>query len=68
MENKWIPREKLEKDMKLGLLYAKSSTKCANCGHSVLIGRKGKCICNWCGHYIFKDKKEEFMYRMGELL
>lgn len=62
-----ISRVKLENDIKKGIYYAKNSTKCSYCGHSMLIGRKDKIICSWCKHWIFKDKKQEFLYRMGEI-
>lgn len=39
---------------------------CPNCGHSVLFSRKDKAICSWCKHYVFKDKKTEFEYRLKE--
>lgn len=38
-----------------------------NCGHRVIVPEsKNKEICNWCGHYVFKDKREEFRYRVKE--
>lgn len=40
-----------------------------NCGHSILIYPPAtKRICSWCGHYVFKDKNEEFRYRLKEQL
>ena len=68
MRKKGISRTQLEKDIKKGIEITKNSSKCSNCGHSMLIGRKGKVICSWCGHYIFKDKKEEFEYRLRGLI
>lgn len=36
------------------------------CGHKVMIdNHRIKTLCNWCGNYVFKSKKDEFMYRMG---
>lgn len=35
------------------------------CGHSVTItNRFNNRICDWCGNMVFKNKKDEFMYRM----
>ena len=68
MENKWVSRKQLEKDIEKGIFITKNSVKCKHCGHSMLIGRKEKIICNWCGHYVFKDDKKEFMYRMRGLI
>ena len=37
------------------------------CSHSILIPPEvNKVICSWCGKYVFKDKKEEFKYRLKE--
>jgi hypothetical protein len=42
---------------------------CKNCGHSLLIPKvKGKKLCSHCGRYVFLDSKEEFLYRMKEVM
>ena len=42
-------------------------TYTCDCGHRVLIlPQKDKVICNWCKHYVFKNKKDEFKYRINE--
>ena len=39
------------------------------CGHKVIIPKwVDKQICGWCGTYVFKNKKDEFEYRMKERL
>ena len=46
--------------------YDKVKYKC-KCGHKVVIPKwVDKNICDWCGNYVFKDKKEEFKYRVKE--
>jgi hypothetical protein len=47
--------------------YTKNSTKC-KCGHTNFLGSRDKIICSWCNRYIFKNKRIEFMYRVGELV
>jgi ribosomal protein S27AE len=38
-----------------------------DCGHRVIMPPHfDKVICNWCGNYVFRDKKTEFEYRMNE--
>ncbi len=38
-----------------------------SCGKRTIISKKDdKAICSWCGNYVFKDKKEEFKYRIKE--
>lgn len=47
-------------------VIANNSTKC-KCGHSVAFPNKtDKVICSWCGNYVFKDKKDEFKYKLSQ--
>lgn len=40
-----------------------------DCGHSVVIrADREKIICSHCGHWIFRNKKDEFVYRLREKL
>lgn len=34
--------------------------KCSRCGHIVVMIKRKKMMCNWCGATIYKNKKEEF--------
>ena len=46
--------------------YDKVKYQC-KCGHKVIIpNRIDKNVCDWCGNYVFKDKKDEFKYRVKE--
>ena len=46
----------------------KHKYKC-KCGHKVFMDKnKTKAVCDWCGRYVFKNKKDEFNYRMKEAL
>jgi len=46
--------------------YDKVKYKC-KCGHRVVIPKwVDKQLCDWCGSYVFKDKKREFEYRLKE--
>lgn len=51
---------------KLDSVVSNMKKKC-KCGHTQLV-LKDKVLCSYCGHYIFKDKKTEFIYRMKEKL
>lgn len=46
--------------------------KCrCKCGHSVVIypsEKKLKKICNWCGNYVYVNKKEEFKEKIGGMI
>lgn len=38
--------------------------KC-NCGHTIYItNNKDKVLCRWCGKYVYRNKKLEFMERL----
>ena len=46
--------------------YADNRYYC-KCGHSVVImPKKHKVLCTHCGHWVFKNKKDEFKYRIKE--
>lgn len=47
--------------------YAKVKYECSNCGHKVVIPyHVEKQLCNWCHNYVFKNKQDEFRYRLNE--
>ena len=42
---------------------------CPKCKHTVeWWTNDNKVLCQWCGNYVFKTKKDEFNYRMKERL
>lgn len=46
----------------------KYKVKC-KCGHKMtLINSVDKVICDWCGNYVYKNKKLEFRERMRKCL
>ena len=48
--------------------YEKVKYKC-KCGHRVVIPKwVDKQLCDWCGSYVFKDKRSEFKYRIKEAI
>lgn len=48
--------------------YDKVKYKCS-CGHRTIIPKwADKNICSWCGKYVFKNKKDEFDYRIKGVL
>lgn len=57
---------RLEDPIKYSRELLQKRIKC-NCGHSIYIPpHMDKVICNWCGNYVFKDKKTEFSFRLKE--
>lgn len=45
----------------------KSKKRCKRCGHTQLLGRKDRIICDWCKHWIYKDDRTEFKYKLKEV-
>lgn len=46
--------------------YSKVKYTC-KCSHRVIISNQvDKVICSHCGNYVFKNKKDEFIFRMKE--
>lgn len=42
--------------------------KC-KCGHKVVIPEwEEKQLCHWCKNYVFKNKKDETLYRIKEMI
>lgn len=54
------------KDSKRISYYTRNSVKCKHCGHTVFMPSEKYKICSWCGHYVFKNEKIEFNFRMGK--
>lgn len=62
---KWLREGKMSK---LFNEYNDNSYQC-NCGHKVFIlAKQEKRLCTWCGHYVFKNKRDKDLYRINELL
>lgn len=41
--------------------------RCNHCGRRAIIPKYiDKVICDWCGHYVFKNRKDEFKFRVKE--
>ena len=46
---------------------AKYKIKC-KCSHTVVIPPfKDKVLCSYCGRYVFRNKKDEFMFRLKSI-
>lgn len=42
-------------------------TYTCNCGHRLIIlPKQEKRLCSWCHNYVFKNKNDEFRYRLKE--
>ena len=46
--------------------YDKVKYECKYCGRKAVIPYNvDKVECSWCHHYVFKNKRDEFKYRLG---
>lgn len=61
-----MKKRKLSKEQRLANYLTQCRYYCSNCGHSVIIPAfVEKNCCDHCGTYIFKNKKDEFMYKLN---
>lgn len=58
----------IKKDIKTTQKLSNYKVKCKRCGHVLLLTRQNKKICSHCGYFVFKNEKDEFNYRMAEML
>ena len=56
-----------KEDRKRFTAITNNTVKC-KCGCSVTFTKQNRRICNWCGYWVYKDKKTEFKYKMMEKL
>jgi hypothetical protein len=58
--------EDIRRFKRLTQVYDEVKYRC-KCGRRVVIPKGvDKNLCDWCGNYVFKDKKTEFKYRLKE--
>ena len=44
-----------------------NNTYTCGCGHRVFIlAKEDKKLCSYCGHYVFKSKRDKDLYRINE--
>ena len=46
----------------------KYKVKCQHCGHSIFIVERKFSICDWCGHKVYRSKKDEFLDKIERKL
>ena len=68
MAKKSMFKIKIKKEMNEDIRMYSNFVKCEKCGHSIDLKGKEKQLCIFCGRYIFRDKQEEFKYRMRGLI
>lgn len=61
-------RDKLKLTDDIPLTRYRDYVKCEKCDYILPMIDKEKGFCKFCGRYIFKDKKDEFEYRLKERL
>ena len=57
-----------KRDLKFLDAINKYKIKCQHCGHSILIIDRKFCICDWCGHKVYRSKKDEFLDKIKKVI
>jgi hypothetical protein len=58
--------QKITEIIKYAHVMTENSIKC-KCGHTINMNPKlDKEICSWCNNYVFRNPKDEFVYRVKE--
>lgn len=65
MPNKKRRKSKMEKLMETATL---NRVKCEHCGHTMTMSRVDRMICGWCKHWVYKDDKAKFKYKVMEAI
>lgn len=45
----------------------KSTVKC-KCGHSIVMPNADRTICTWCGSWVYRNAKIEFVYNLKKAM
>ena len=54
------------KDAKRLDAYTRNTVYCPHCNHSITMINKDRKLCTQCGHYVYKNHKSEFKYKLKE--
>ena len=57
-----------EEDTKLMNMLSSFKVKCKHCGRKVVMTNAERTICSWCGHFVYRNSKIEFKYKLKEML
>ena len=57
-----------EEQKKLDNFIKKNLNRKCECGHSINFINSDKIICTHCGKYVFKNKEDEFKYKLNQKL
>lgn len=61
-QNNLIKKDKIKAEV-----YNQNKFPCKHCGHKQLVPNFMKRnLCDWCGHWVFRNDKDEFEFRMQE--
>jgi len=56
------------KEIKRKMNAMNEARRLCDCGHTVYIMQVGRCLCSNCGHYVYRNEKDKFKYKLLEEL
>lgn len=57
-----------QKDKKRFDALSENTVYCPYCNHSITMINKDRKLCTQCGHYVYKNQKSEFKYKLKEMM
>ena len=60
----YLGKRTRKEDDRLFQEITSAKVKCPTCGHSVLMYKMDRVICDWCGHWVYRNDKARFKYML----
>ena len=64
--SRFVVKRTRKEDDRLFQEITSAKVKCPTCGHSVLIYKTDRVICDWCNHWVYRNDKARFKFKMKE--
>lgn len=51
-----------EEEIKTKMNKMEVSRRICMCGHTVYVAQVGRCLCTYCGRYVYRSERDKFKY------
>lgn len=63
-----VEKRTYKEDQKISDSIARCKCECDHCGHKEIMVHVDRKICSWCGHWVYRDAKAKFKYKIKEMM